>query len=426
MRKHVVALGHILGVTVLPVLLFGQSTPPAKATLALKGATLYMSPKEPAIKDGVILIAGNKISEVGSTASTTIPQGVEVLDCTGLTITAGYWNSHVHFVERKWANAASIPAAELADQLQDMVTRFGFTSVFDTGSSWQNTRRLRGRIESGEVAGPRIYSTGEILFPKGGAPEPRILDVVGTMRIAFPEVSDEADAAAAASKLLDAGADGIKIYACSLSWPSVHMPEAAIRGAVRQAHGRGKLVFAHPQTRQGLLASVRAGIDVLVHTAPNAGAWDEEILTLMKKGKVVVIPTLKLWRHELRHERRSNRQRFVQAGVEQLRTWVKAEGKVLFGTDVGYMDDYNPAEEYELMEAAGMDARQILASLTTIPAEQFWEAGRSGRIAKGQAADLVVLEKDPSVDVRYFASVRLTIRDGKVIYKANTAPLIRN
>jgi imidazolonepropionase-like amidohydrolase len=72
-----------------------------------------------------------------------------------------------------------------------------------------------------------------------------------------------------------------------------------------------------------------------------------------------------------------------------------------------------------------MDTRQILASLTTIPAEQFGEAGRSGRIANGQAADLVVLDKDPSLDVRRFASVRFTIRNGKLIYKANTAPLIR-
>ena len=117
MRKHLVALGHVLGVMALPVHLFGQSPPPTTATLALKGAPLYVSPKEPAIQDGVILIGGNKIVDVGSAASTTIPQGVEILDCTGLTITASYWNGHVHFVERKWADASSIPTAELEDQL---------------------------------------------------------------------------------------------------------------------------------------------------------------------------------------------------------------------------------------------------------------------------------------------------------------------
>jgi hypothetical protein len=59
-----------------------------------------------------------------------------VLDCSGLTITAGFWNSHVHFFERKWANAATIPAPELTRQLQEMLTRYGFTSVFDLGSMW--------------------------------------------------------------------------------------------------------------------------------------------------------------------------------------------------------------------------------------------------------------------------------------------------
>jgi imidazolonepropionase-like amidohydrolase len=82
------------------------------------------------------------------------------------------------------------------------------------------------------------------------------------------------------------------------------------------------------------------------------------------------------------------------------------------------MDDYDTTEEYELMAQSGMNARQILASLTTAPAERFGDSGRVGRIAPGFAADLVVLDKDPSEDVRAFAAVRYTIRDGKVIYQA--------
>lgn len=78
-------------------------------------------------------------------------------------ITAGFWNSHVHFIERKWANVSAIPADELTEQLRSMLTRYGFTSVLDTGSMWENTRRLRDRVESGELPGPRIRSTGEIL-----------------------------------------------------------------------------------------------------------------------------------------------------------------------------------------------------------------------------------------------------------------------
>src|SRR5262249_14892144 len=148
----------------------------------------------------------------------------------------GFWNSHVHFIQRKWADASRIPAAELAGQLQDMLTRYGFTSVFDTGSTWENTRRLRDRIESGEVPGPHIRSTGEILFPKGGVPPTPVLDAVGIMRIAMPEVADAEEARTAARRNLDAGTDGIKVYAVSLSSSAVALPEGAIRAAADEAH----------------------------------------------------------------------------------------------------------------------------------------------------------------------------------------------
>ena len=104
---------------------------------------------------------------VGTRASVLILQSARLLDCSDLTITAGFWNSHVHFLERKWADAANIPAPELTRQLQGMLTRYGFTSVFDLSSEWENTRRLRDRIESGEVPGPRIRTTGEGLRPPG-------------------------------------------------------------------------------------------------------------------------------------------------------------------------------------------------------------------------------------------------------------------
>jgi len=402
-------------------LLGQEQVPPAGRSWALVGGTVYVSPTEPPIKDGVIVVRGSSIAAVGRKGSVQLPADIEKFDCSGLTITAGFWNSHVHFVQRKWADVQTIPPAELSQQMQDMITRWGFTSVFDIGSAWENTRRLRDRVESGEIPGPRIRSTGEILFPKGGAPEPRILDVIGAMRIQFPEVKEPSEASAAARKLLDAGTDGIKVYAASLSWPRVLMPQDAIEAAAREAHARGKPVFAHPQTRDGLMAAVNGGVDIVAHSIPEAGQLDEATIALMKSKGIAVIPTLKLFRYELRNDRASEREQFVKAAVDQVRAWVAAGGSVLFGTDVGYMDDYDTTEEYELMAQAGMDARQILASLTTAPAERFGDSKRVGRLQPGFAADLVVLDKDPSEDVRAFAGVRYTIRDGKVIYKASTA-----
>jgi dihydroorotase-like cyclic amidohydrolase len=77
--------------------------------LALVGATIYTSPNEDAIRDGVVVINANKIGAVGTKAQIEIPHNAQLLDCLGHTITAGFWNSHVHFMERKWADAATIP-----------------------------------------------------------------------------------------------------------------------------------------------------------------------------------------------------------------------------------------------------------------------------------------------------------------------------
>jgi len=69
------------------------------------------------------------------------------------------------------------------------------------------------------------------------------------------------------------------------------------------------------------------------------------------------------------------------------------------------------------MAEAGMSFRQILASLTTAPAERFGESKQLGRIAAGQKADLVVLTDDPSKNIRALAGVQYTLRAGKIIYR---------
>ena len=99
------------------------------------GGTIYVSPTEEPIPDGVVLIQGGKIAAVGNRAVVQVPQNTELLDCSGFTVAAGFWNSHVHFFERKWANAVGIPVPELSRQLQDMLTRHGFTSVFDIAAA---------------------------------------------------------------------------------------------------------------------------------------------------------------------------------------------------------------------------------------------------------------------------------------------------
>lgn len=387
-------------------------------SLALVGGTVYVGPTEEPLRGGVVLIQDGKFAAVGSAASTPIPKGTPTLDCTGLTITAGFWNSHVHFFERKWTNAAGIPAPELGRQIQEMLTRFGWTTVFDIGSMWDNTRRLRERIESGEVPGPRIRSTGEALLAPGAVPPDRIISMLGFMIAPSLEVSDAAQAVQATKKQVDAGVDGIKVHLQPPPSPNPPFPAEAIPAAVAEAHRASKPVFLHPGNGADVLAAARAGVDVIAHTTPRSGPWDETIIKAMKDKGVALTPTLTIWRYFMRHDRISAQEEQVDAAIGQLRAWLAASGTVLFGNDLGAVE-YDPAEEYLLMRRAGMTFRQILASMTTAPAERFGEAKRLGRIAVGMQADAVILKDDPAMVIRALASVKYTIRNGKPIYRAD-------
>ena len=110
-----------------------------KRRLVLVGGQVYPGPWERPISNGTVLIEDGKISAVGQRGKVHVPPDAEAVDCTGDTIVAGFWNSHVHFTEEKWQSASELPAARLTAQFQQMLTRYGFTSVVDTGSLLSNT-----------------------------------------------------------------------------------------------------------------------------------------------------------------------------------------------------------------------------------------------------------------------------------------------
>jgi imidazolonepropionase-like amidohydrolase len=135
-----------------------------------------------------------------------------------------------------------------------------------------------------------------------------------------------------------------------------------------------------------------------------------------------LIPTLKLWEFEAFKEKATpgEARSFAEKGMVQLQAFENAGGQVLFGTDVGYVTEYDPTEEYVLMSSAGLTPMQILASLTTAPAARFTESAARGTIAPRMDADFAVLAADPAQDAANFAKVRYTIRQGKIIYQAQS------
>jgi imidazolonepropionase-like amidohydrolase len=397
---------------------------PEGATLLI-AARLYVAPDLPPIDDAAILIVDGKIVAAGPAKEVATRGAARLSACDGGTVTAGFQNSHVHFTEPGFANAATRPAAELAAAMTDMLNRYGFTTVVDATSDLSNTVALRERVERGEVAGPRIVTAGWALYPKDGIPiYLREMPAEFLELLAQPATVDEALAEVQAN--LDGGADATKLFLMTPQGGGRYafmQPDIAL-AAADETHRRGLPVLAHPTDIEGINLAIEAGVDVLVHTTIGEGrtVWDAALIEQMLAGGMAVVPTLQLFPYELKRAKLPERivELATADAVEQVRAYAKAGGQILFGTDVGYMSEYDPTEEYRLM-ARALEPMQILASLTTAPAARWKEGERRGRVAAGQDADLAVLEADPAADPANFAKLRCTIRAGRLTYPIDRA-----
>ena len=89
----------------------GSRAPEGHDVLAILGARIYPSPAEPPIANGAVIATDGVITSVGPREGVHVPAGATVLDGAGLSVTAGFWNTHVHFTEAKWRPAESVPAS---------------------------------------------------------------------------------------------------------------------------------------------------------------------------------------------------------------------------------------------------------------------------------------------------------------------------
>ena len=418
LTSYVVNMRLGLALPLLLVLAFFATLQSHASDLALVGAKIYLSPSDPPIESGTILVHSGHILSVGPTAEIKVPRGSTVIDCKGLVVTAGFWNSHVHILLPGLLHAEKLSPEQISSQLQQMLTRWGFTTVFDIASVLQNTNLIRHRIESGEVKGPRILTVGEPFWVKGGTPI-YVKSFLEANHISIPEVESAAQAKERVRQQIRDGADGIKIFANSIEQDEIlTMPLDLAKVIAAEAHSARKPVFAHVSNNQGIEVAIQSGVDILAHTTPGDELWSPSFAQRLAGAHMALTPTLTLWDVESKKGNASpdDVEKGMSRAAQQLEAFSRAGGQVLFGTDVGYIQQFDTAEEFKWMSRAGMSYQEILASLTTNPAQRFGYSTHSGRIANGLDADLVVLSADPALTTSAFSKIRYTIRAGEIIY----------
>lgn len=383
------------------------------ADVIITHANVYAAPGAPLQNNQTLVISNGLIVSLGpgTVADDSLPAKRHI-DAAGKILSAGFWNAHVHLTDAELATAP-------AKVIEDMLLRYGFTHIVDTGSTLAQTLALRDAVRAKRLPGPyMVLANGSFVYTDG---TPSYLPGLN-----LPEVGTPEAAAPMINGVLDAGADGIKIFAGSFVTPqhTIHLPQEIIRAIVEAAASQDTFVMAHPTTLEGLSNAVGGGVGIIAHTTAPETDMANELLEQMRHQGTAVIPTLKLWRSEMEKFNAGEAQaNFMEnSAVTQLAIIHKADIVILFGTDVGYMRDFDTTAEFQLMQRAGMDWSAIHRSLTTGPASHFGrfvgDGHSAGVIRAGAPANLVLLQGDPAQDITALARVYATIVDGRIVYEA--------
>jgi imidazolonepropionase-like amidohydrolase len=361
------------------------------------------------------ILAVGKPNEVPTVASDDVVYALE-----GRTLMPGMVAGHAHLSYANFdpedlnsvdmakpATAMAIHAALNAE----VTLKAGFTAAAGAGSVHQIDRVLKDMIRSGAIPGPRIMACGQDIMPTAGGMDLKPtwwnFGMTGLALIADGPIEMRRAVRLQAKE----GNDFIKIYPQGGHGVPVRggmdMEQDEIDACVQAAHDKGKLVRAHVVTKQGIMACLKAGVDVLDH----ADGLDDESCELMAKQGVFILPSLYLaWVMPQYYAPRGDtiaaadriKRWFDRASVKLMRA--QAAGvKIVTGDDFGNSVTPHGDNGKELAvytDELGIPAMDVLSWATRNGAEMMRQDDKFGVIEAGKFADLLVVNGNPLKDMK--------------------------
>ena len=377
-------------------------------------------------KNWVVLIHKDTIKYAGTTLQ-TLPPGTKTIKLPGTTLLPGLIEGHAHLLLHPY-NETSWDDQVLKESRAERTLRAGehakaslmagFTTVRDLGTegAGYDDAGIKTAIEKGVIVGPRLLIASKAIVAKG-AYGPRS----GSADTDYPqgaaEVSNEAEMRTEVRNQISKGADIIKIYADyrkKAGGPSnPTFTVAELKAAVETAALHNVPVVTHAGTKEGMMNSILAGVKTIEH----GDLGDIEIFKLMKEKGIALCPTLAAT--EATEEYRG-----WKKGVDPETSRILQKKKMfqlalasgvtlLMGGDVGVFAHGDNAREMELMVAYGMKPIDVLRSSTSINADAFGIGGMVGRIQTGKKADIIMINGDPSTEIKNIRNIVLLMKDGK-------------
>ncbi|WNO61282.1 amidohydrolase family protein [Rheinheimera sp. MMS21-TC3] len=394
-----------------------------KGTIAFIGGQVITMHNDQVIQDGVVVVENNTIIAVGSRQDIAVPVKAKIIDISGKTIMPGLFDAHAHgsqgsnqlIPQQNWQNYTSLA--------------FGVTAIHDPSNDTREVFTASEMQKAGIIAGPRIFSTGTILYGAEGAGYTSHIDSLD-------------DAKFHLERLKKAGAFSVKSY---------NQPRRNQRQQVIQA-ARELDMMVVPEggsLMQHNLTMIVDGHTTIEHALPAAAIYDD-IKQLWQASETAYTPTLvvayggiwgenywydktDVWAHpklqtlvpkdplaarSMRRPKAPDHHYNHFAVAETAKQLADLGVKTNIGAH-GQRDGLGVHWEIWMFAQGGMTPLEALKTATINPAKTFGMDHQLGSLEAGKLADLIVIDGDPLQDIRVTDKVTHTMVNGR-LFDANT------
>ena len=358
-----------------------------------------------------------------------------LIDLRGYTLMPGLMDMHVHFGQ-EYKSKSERPvkieretSAILANKHALTTLKSGFTTVRQVGDSGLIAISLRNLINSGEVVGPRIFTSGKSIATTGGHADPT--NGKDSDSYEYPVAEDGVingpyDAYTAVRQRYKDGADGIKltvtggVLSVAKSGDNPQFTEEEVIAVVNAAKDYGMWVAVHAHGSEGMKRAVIAGVNSVEHGT----FMTEEVMDLMINKGTYYVPTISAGEFVAEKAKIDNyfpeivRPKAASVGPQIGNTFNKAYKrgvKIAFGTDAGVQPHGTNWKEFVYMVKFGMPPMETIQSATINTAKLLKIDSILGSIEVGKMADIIAIDGNPIEDINTMENVVFVMKEGELI-----------